>query len=215
MKFIDERLMDYSIKHSTTPSIKCDDIQTHTKENVEMSQMLVGKLEGSLLGFFIRAIQAEHILEIVTFTGYSALAMAENLPANGQIITLDINPETSKIAHSFWGKSEHGKKITQILGPALDSLKSIDKQFDLIFIDADKINYQNYLDICLKKLSPKGIIVLDNMLWSGKVVKNDQDESTQILKRVNEWVKKQEDLYSTLLPVRDGMLLIKRTTSIS
>ncbi len=215
MKFIDERLMDYSIKYSTTPSIKCDDIQTYTKENVELSQMLVGKLEGSLLGFFIRAIQAEQILEIGTFTGYSALAMAENLPVHGQIITLDINPETSKIAHSFWEKSEHGKKITQILGPALDSLKSIDKQFDLVFIDADKTNYQNYLDICLKKLSPKGIIVLDNMLWSGKVVENDQDESTQALKRVNDWVKKQEDLYSTLLPVRDGMLLIKRITSIS
>lgn len=210
MKFIDEKLENYCIEKSNIPSENCAAIEHYTKENVVHSQMLIGKMEGSFLGFLIRSHGVRRILEIGTYTGYSALAMAENLPENGSLITLDVNKKTSKIAHDFWAKSPAGDKITQVLGPAIESLKEIAPGIDLVFIDADKNNYFNYLQACLPLLSDKGIIVIDNVLWSGKVVSPAQEDSTASIQKVNDYISSRKDLYGTLLPIRDGMFLIQK-----
>ena len=210
MKFIDEKIENYAIEKSNTPSSICDELQEFTLSNVEMSQMLIGKLEASVLGFLIKSHHVKNIVEFGTFTGYSALAMAENLPENGKLITLDINEENGRIAKSFWDKSSHGKKITQLLGPAIESFKKIDFEIDMVFIDADKTNYINYLNLCLPKLSKNGMIIIDNVLWSGSVLKPAETESTKAIQEVNDFIKNNPNLYGTLLPIRDGMFLVTK-----
>lgn len=211
MKFIDERINEYAISKSWVPSQVCNELEQYTWKKVEMPQMLIGKMEASFLGFLIRSLRVQNILEIGTFTGYSSLAMAENLPDQGTMTTLDISESTVKIAQDFWKKSPHGYKINSIVGPALDSLKDLNQYYDLIFIDADKENYLNYLKECLKILAPNGVIILDNTLWGGKVLsESHNDPATAGIKQVNDYIKQNPSLYSTLLPVRDGMMLVQR-----
>ena len=211
MKFIDEKILDYSIEKSNAPSETCDQLEDFTRQNVDMSQMLVGKLEASLLGFLIKSHGMKSVLEIGTFTGYSALSMAEVLPEDGKIISLDIDAVNAKIAKDFWNKSPHGSKITQIIGPALNSLETMEDKFDLVFIDADKENYLAYLKACLGKLEKNGMIILDNVLWSGRVLDlNDNTSSTVGIREVNDFVENSKDLYGTLLPIRDGIFLVQK-----
>ena len=215
MKLIDEQIEKYCIEKSNVPSSLCNDLELYTRENVHGAQMLIGKMEASLLGFFIRAIGAKKILELGTFTGYSALAMAEELPDDGELITLDINEKTVQLAKSYWEKSPHGKKITSVIGPGLESISKVKGPFDLVFIDADKRNYLPYLEKSLELLSEKGMIVIDNVLWSGRVVEapsdsEDEHRNTKFIRELNDTIAKREDLYGTLLPLRDGMFLIKK-----
>lgn len=211
MNFVSEDLHQYCINHSSRPHSVCDQLEKYTKDNVERSQMLIGKLEASLLGFLIKTINAKSILEIGTFTGYSALAMAEYLPEDGRIDTIDLDPETTSVAQEYWAKSEHGKKITLHLGKALNVLENLKGSFDFVFIDADKANYINYLNIVKDKLNPNGIIVVDNCLWSGKVLdESDDTNSTVGIKKINDYVEESEEFFHTMLPVRDGMLLIRK-----
>jgi predicted O-methyltransferase YrrM len=209
--FINEQIEKYCLSVSSTPSELLEQIYTLTHQSETLPQMLIGKMEASFLGFLIQALNVTSVLEIGTFTGYSALAMAENLPPSGTIITLDINPDPiEKIAMPIWNISPHGKKIKSIIGPAIKSIDSLDSKFDLIFIDADKLNYKNYVQKSLTLLSKNGIIVVDNTLWSGKVLNlENAEESTKAIAEMNKWVSEQKDYYTTLLPVRDGMLLIK------
>ncbi len=200
----------YCISKSSLPPLLCNELEDFTRKHIDMSQMLIGKLEASLLGFLIRSINAKRVLEIGTFTGYSALSMATHLPQDGKLVTLDISEERTNVAKEFWAKSEHGNKIDLILGPAKLSLAALEESFDFIFIDADKENCLAYLKRCLELLSPKGIIAVDNCLWDGKVLKDqDLDEETRGIKELTDFVFHHKNLYSTLLPVRDGVLLIK------
>lgn len=210
MKFIDQTITDYAQVKSTLPSELCEQIANYTKKNVAIPQMLIGKLEASILGFFIRSLNAKRVLEIGTFTGYSALAMAENLPPNGDIITIDINPKTTQIAQTFWEQSVHGSKIDAKIGSALNILPQLNPSFDLIFIDADKENYLEYLQESLKLLSTTGIVIIDNVLWSGKVLTDSHEACTKGIQRVNDFVARHPQLISSLLPIRDGMLLVQR-----
>lgn len=217
MKLIDEQIEKYCIDKSNVPSSLCNDLELYTRENVHGAQMLIGKMEASLLGFFIRSIGAERILELGTFTGYSALAMAEQLPNNGELITLDINEKTVQLAKSYWEKSPHGTKIKSLLGPGLETLNQVQGKFDLVFIDADKRNYLLYLEKSLELLTEKGMIVIDNVLWAGRVVEapgdsEDEHRNTKFIRELNDTIAKREDLYGTLLPLRDGMFLIKKKT---
>jgi len=143
--FTDPKISNYCLSKSDMPSKICQEIKKYTEDNVDYAQMVVGELEGSLLGFLVSLIGAKRILEIGCFTGYSALAMAERLPDDGELITLDINETNTEIAQSFWNKSPHGKKIHLKLGQALEILPTLSGKFDLAFIDADKINYLNYV----------------------------------------------------------------------
>lgn len=216
LMMVDERINQYCIEHSSQPSSICDEIEKYTKANVYSPQMLIGKLESSLLGFLIHTAGVKRILEVGTYTGYSALAMAEQLPQDGKLITIDINSETNEIAKSFWEKSPHCSKITSILGQALDEIPKLEGDFDLVFLDADKRNYTNYFKLTVDRLSPNGMIIIDNCLWSGNVIKEEKDiregarKSTVGIKEVNDLVAGRDDLYLSMLPVRDGMYLIRK-----
>ena len=139
--------------------------------------------------------------------------MAENLPAGGELITLDINQETTDMAQSFWNKSAHGKKIKALIGSALEIIPTLDGDFDFVFIDADKENYLNYLNISLKKLTPGGMVAIDNVLWSGTVLDKPKDIYTKAIQEINNFIAKDNSLYGTLLPVRDGIFLVKKVES--
>ncbi len=172
--------------------------------------MLIGELEASFLRFLLRLNDAKRVLEIGCYTGYSALAMAEVLPKEGELITLDIDPVNTKIAQDFWKKSPDGKKIKLMLGPALESIQKLKGQFDFVFIDADKINYLAYLKAVLPRLTENGMVAVDNCLWGGEVTEKSSDEQTKALQAFNEYVKKNPNLESTLVPIRDGIFLIQK-----
>ncbi|MCO4793929.1 MAG: class I SAM-dependent methyltransferase [Bacteriovoracaceae bacterium] len=217
MKFIDTILEDYCIDHSVRPSVLNKELFAETHNTQELPQMLIGEMEASFLGFLIKSSGVKRVLEIGTFTGYSALAMARELPNDGELITLDINPKTVALAQKYWDKAKWGHKIKSIVGSALETIPTLKGQFDLVFIDADKENYKKYLDMVLPRLSGNGIVIVDNVLWGGKVVSGSKFDtvtppttSTIALREFNEYIKGRKDLYSTMLPVRDGLFLIKR-----
>lgn len=214
MNFIDPRIAEYTENKSNNPSKLCKELGDYTKENHPLGRMVCGELIASFLGFLIRSNNVKSILEIGTFTGYSALAMAENLPSDGKVITIDKNKKINKFATGYWDKSEHGNKITAMFGEAIKVIPTLEERFDLVFIDADKRNYINYLELTLPLLSDNGIIAVDNVLWSGQVVEGfkegELDKSTQFLKDFNDYVANSDDLYGTLLPIRDGLFLIQK-----
>lgn len=217
LQIVDKKIEDYCLTKSTLPSEFCLNIEDYTRSNVSGANMLIGKMEASFLGFLLRSINAKYVLELGTFTGYSALAMAENLPEDGKLITVDISQETVKLAKEFWAKSPNGKKIESRLGPALEVIPTITHELDFVFIDADKRNYIDYLKLTLPKLSKQGVIVIDNVLWSGKVLPDAElnpdvhyDKNTEFIRKVNDYIAQNPDLYGTLLPIRDGMFLIKK-----
>jgi caffeoyl-CoA O-methyltransferase len=180
-----------------------------TQAKTTAPQMQVGFLEGSFLKMLVAMSGAKNILEIGTFTGYSALAMAEALPPDGRLITCDIDPVNTKIARQYWEKSPSGSKIDLRIGPALETLQGLSGPFDLIFIDADKGNYLAYWDACLPMLRKGGLVVADNVLWSGRVLA-PKEESDRYIVSFNEHAKKDKRVEITMLPIRDGMLLARK-----
>jgi caffeoyl-CoA O-methyltransferase len=207
---ISKDIENYCIEHSTRPGETVLAIGEFTRAGVHGSNMLIGEMEASVLAFLIKLGKVKNVLELGTYTGYSALAMAEQLPEDGKVITVDINPETTAIAKKFWAESPHGKKIQQILKPGLLALEGLNENFDLIFIDADKNNYSNYLEWSLKHLSENGMIVVDNTLWSGKILTPGLDKQTDSIIEHNLKVRNLVGYTKTLLPVRDGMFLIQK-----
>ncbi|GAB4009940.1 MAG: class I SAM-dependent methyltransferase [Bdellovibrio sp.] len=209
MKFIDEKIEQYALAHSTKPSSICKELENYTREHEPMARMLIGELEGSLLQTLIHLTRAQNILEIGTFTGYSALVMAEALGPKGKVTTLDITKR--EYTKSFWMKSKHGEKIEAITGDANEIIKQLSGPYDLIFIDADKSSYLNYLERGLELLSAHGVIVIDNILWSGKVLDESiTDADTVALRKVSKWLMSRSDLHVTMLPVRDGVSLVSK-----
>lgn len=211
MNLVDQKIEEYCLKHSHLPSDICKEIEDYTWKNVVMPQMVAGAMVGSYLGFLVRAIKAKNILEVGTFTGYTTLALAEN--TEGQVHTIDVNEETSAIAKTFWAKSPHGKKITAHMGSGIDIIPSFKNKFDFIFIDADKTNYMNYFELCFLQLEVDGVMVFDNCLWSGKVLDEVGDSRTEYLKKLNKFLASRSDLYTTLLPVRDGLMCVTRKSN--
>lgn len=201
----------YCIDHSTRPSELAKKLQEHTLSSVHGAQMLIGEMEASVLSFLIKLGQVRNILELGTFTGYSALIMAEQIPADGKVLTIDINPHTTKIAQEYWDQSEHGKKIQLILKPGMDALATLNEKFDLVFIDADKNNYSNYLNWAIEHLSPRGMIITDNTLWAGKILQAGLDKQTDSIRAHNDLAAGLTGFTKTLLPIRDGMFLLTRT----
>lgn len=217
MQLIDKKIEEYCISKSHLPSIDCERIENYTRSNVHGAQMLIGKMEASFIGFLLRLVNAKRVLELGTFTGYSALTMAENIPEDGEIITVDINKDTVSLALKFWNESKHGHKIKSILGSGLEIIPTLKAPFDFVFIDADKRNYIEYLKLTVPILSSKGMIVIDNTLWSGKVLPDTpldesehNDRSTEFIRLVNDYIASEPSLYGTLLPIRDGMFLVKK-----
>ena len=198
---------EYATRHTTPLSELHERLWHETHDKTTRPQMMVGPLEGALLRFLARLTQAQRILEIGMFTGYSSLAWAEALPPDGQLITLDVNPETAEIAKRYFRESPHGKKIDLRLGPALDSLKTLEGPFDLCFIDADKTEYSDYYEICIGLVRQGGLIVLDNMLQRGKVL-DQNDESSRGIGILNKRILDDPRVENVLLPLRDGIMLV-------
>ncbi|HXG53390.1 MAG TPA: O-methyltransferase [candidate division Zixibacteria bacterium] len=196
----------YAERHSKPMSAFHEKLWLETYRRTENAALLVGPLEGMFLKTLALMTGARRILEIGTFTGYSALAFAEALPKSGRIVTCEIDPELAAIAKRYFAESPHGDKIEVRVGPALESLKRIEGPFDLCFIDADKINYGAYYDACMERLRPKGLIVLDNMLRDGKVL-HPSDPATAAIDNLNKRIRNDPRVANVLLPVRDGMML--------
>ncbi len=180
-------------------------LETHTK--TRSPAMMVGALEGAFLKMLVHLTGARRILEIGMFTGYSTLAWAEALPKGGHVVSCDVNPETSEIARNYFAQSEHADKIEVKLGPALFTLKFIAGPFDICFIDADKESYGEYYDACMELTRPKGLIVLDNMLRSGRVL-DPKDPGTRAIDALNKRIRKDPRVENVLLPLRDGIMMV-------
>lgn len=200
---------NYCQAHTTELSPIFQKLKEKTYAQMNAPQMQVGPLEGAFLKFLVSLSQAKFILEIGTFTGYSALAMAEGLPSDGKIITCDIDPNATEIAQEFWSQSEHGKKIELKLGKALDTIAQIEKPIDLVFIDADKNNYLNYWEACMPKLRSGGMIIVDNVLWSGRVL-SPEEPRDQAIADFNTHAHKDSRVSIVTLPIRDGILLARK-----
>jgi predicted O-methyltransferase YrrM len=207
---VNEELERYAHEHTTPDPEFFRRLEEETRAISDWPQMMVGPLEGQLLGWLVWLSGAKRVLEIGTFTGYSSISMALNLAAGGRITSLDVNEETTAVARRYADEAGVADRIDYRVGPALEALESLDGPFDLVFIDADKENYINYYEAVLPKLAEMGFIVADNVLWSGRVVEEDGDVSTQAIKAFNEHVASDERVELLMLTVRDGMTLIRR-----
>ena len=204
MDFIDEKIEEYAFDHTSYEGDLLEQLEKETYEKLEIPQMTTGRIEARLLKLLARLVGAKRILEIGTFAGYSALSMAEALPEDGELVTCEIDPEAIIFAKKYFDLSLHGKKITLMEGSALESLKKISGPFDMAFIDADKENYSNYYEAILPLIRSGGLMAIDNVLWSGRVL-DPQDKSDKAIHQLNERVIQDERVESVLLTVRDGL----------
>ena len=211
MSFIVEpKVEEYAEAHTTPDGELFERLAEETRAKTSAPQMMVGRIEGQFLARLVRLSGARRILELGTFTGYSSISMASALPADGRIITCDIDPETMGIARRYMDESGYGDKIETRLGPALETIRTLEGPFDLVFIDADKPNYRAYYEAVLPLLAEDGVIIADNVLWSGRVLEDDGDESTRAIKEFNEHVRADSRVVSVMLTVRDGMTLVQK-----
>jgi caffeoyl-CoA O-methyltransferase len=212
MEFLPQEIDEYVLKHTPKESEILYQINRETHLKVMQPRMLSGHFQGQLLKFLVEMIQPKSILEIGTYTGYSAIAMAEGLPENAILTTIDTNVELEKMIDSFVCKAELKNKIVQLTGNALEIIPTLNQKFDLVFIDADKRNYKNYLDLVIDKVDSGGYILTDNVLWSGKVTlpEDKMDLDTKLINEYNDYVQAHPKLKSILLPVRDGLYLSRK-----
>ncbi len=207
MDLLPEKINEYVENHSQPEPELLKELNRETWQKVLAPRMLSGHFQGRVLSMISKLLQPKNILEIGTYTGYSALCLAEGMRADGEIHTIDINEELFDLQRKYFDASPSGKQIFQHLGNALDIIPKLDKTFDLVFIDADKSNYPNYLEIILPKLQKGSVILSDNVLWSGKVVEElkHDDEDTKALLHYNKLMNEHPNLETVLLPIRDGL----------
>ncbi|MBL0309592.1 MAG: class I SAM-dependent methyltransferase [Bacteroidetes bacterium] len=183
--------------------------ETHLK--IQMPQMLSGNIQGQFLEMFSRLLQPKRILEIGTFTGYSAICLAKGLHSDGLLYTLDINEELKAMCEKYFHKANLQHKITHLIGDAKKIIPQLDETFDLVFIDADKINYSLYYDLVFDKVRTGGYIIADNVLWSGKVVEPKKDKDTVAIDAYNQKVAADSRVHNFILPLRDGLNIARKT----
>jgi caffeoyl-CoA O-methyltransferase len=199
----------YAKAHATDEDPALTELATDTQANARFPMMQSGHVEGSLLRMLVRLLDARLVLEIGCYTGYSGLSMAMGMPDDGKLITCDVDPVVTEMAKKHWQKSSHGKKIELRMGPALETLETLDGPFDLVFIDADKENYIPYWDACLPKVRPGGLLVVDNVLWSGRVL-DPKEPMDHAIVAFNTHVHNDERAEAVLLTVRDGITLARK-----
>ena len=209
MHFISEDLENYATEHSENEPILLQELSRRTHLKVLQPRMLSGHLQGRLLSLLSKLICPKSILEIGTYTGYATLCLAEGLHPKGILHTIDIKEELTDLQREFFDRSGYGSQIVQHLGKAADIIPTLNTTFDLVFIDADKQNYAHYFDLVIKKMNRGGIILSDNVLWSGKVVEEvkHNDKHTQALMAYNQKIKDDPRVETVLLPIRDGITL--------
>lgn len=209
MEFIDEDIESYVFDHTGDEGELLARLQKETHDSLEYPQMVSGRLVGRFLKLQAQLLGARRILEVGTFSGYSALSMAEALPKDGRLYTCDEDPAAIAVAKRYFAESPHGNKITLLEGNALDSIADLNETFDMAFIDADKTNYLNYFDAILPILRSGGLIVADNVLWSGKVLA-PKEESDHAIHHFNETVCQDDRVEALMLPVRDGLYCLRK-----
>ena len=210
LTLVPEEIERYVAEHSEPLPPLMQELVAETQDVMgERAVMLSGQIEGALLQTLIASLEATRVLEVGMFTGFSALMMAAALPASGKLITCEINDQAISLAERYFARSAHGGKIDIRRGPAIDTLRELEPPFDLVFIDADKTNYTAYYEASLDLLAPKGVIVVDNVLWSGDVLDPKDDDGKAIV-AFNQHVQDDDRVTNVILTVRDGISLIRR-----
>lgn len=216
MYFIPEDIDEYIVAHSENEPELLQQLNRETNQKILQPRMLSGHYQGRLLSMVSKLVNPKHILEIGTYTGYSAICLAEGLQKEGTLDTIDINEELFDFQRKYFDKSGFGPQITQHLGNALDIIPKLNKTYDLVFIDADKDNYSNYFKIIIDRLRVGGIILSDNVLWSGKILNTSfkkDDTSTPALIEYNKLLKDDPRVETVVLPIRDGLTISRKIES--
>lgn len=213
MHFIPEKLDDYVVAHTEDEPELLEQLNRETYQKILQPRMLSGAYQGRVLSMISKLINPKNILEIGTYTGYSALCLAEGMQDSGVLHTIDINEELIDFQRKYFDKSDYGNQIHQHLGDALKIIPKLDISFDLVFIDADKENYSNYFNVIIDKLSTGGIILSDNVLWSGKILETTfkkDDFATPALIEYNALLKSDKRVETVVLPIRDGLTISRK-----
>ena len=211
MNFLPEEIDDYVVNHSQSEPTLLKELNRETWQKILNPRMLSGNFQGRILSMISKLISPKNILEIGTYTGYSALCLAEGMQKKGKLITIDKNEELESFAKKYFNKSEYKNNITQFIGNAIDIIPTLNEKFDLVFIDADKSNYINYFNLIIEKMNSGGVILSDNVLWSGKVLEEikDKDIDTKVLVAYNKLLNTDSRVETVLLPIRDGLTITR------
>ncbi|MDO6801544.1 O-methyltransferase [Wenyingzhuangia sp. 1_MG-2023] len=211
MHFLPNTIDEYAVAHSQLEPKILQALNTETWQTVLNPRMLSGAYQGRILSIIAKLIQPKTILEIGTYTGYSALCMCEGLQPSGVLHTIDKNEELYDLQRKYFNLSGYGDQISQHVGNAMDIIPNIDEKFDLVFVDADKANYANYFDLIIDKMNPGGVILSDNVLWSGKVVQeiDPKDVDTNAIDAYNKKINEDPRVETVLLPIRDGLTITR------
>ena len=208
---MDKKILNYINEHSTPEDAVLEELYRETHIRFVNPNMSTGHLQGSILTLISMMIRPETILEIGTFTGYSAICLAKGLQPGGKLYTIEINDELCEFSHSYFCKAGLEKNIIQVTGRAQDVIPELEMTFDLVYIDGDKREYMEYYNIIIRKMKPKGFIIADNVLWDNKVLeKNTADPMTRGIIEFNEMIKAQKNVEKVILPIRDGIMLIRK-----
>ena len=211
MAIVSEAIADYAEAHTSPPSPLLTELAEETQRTLRVPAMLSGHVEGRLLELLVFAAGARRVLELGTYSGYSSLSMAAGLPPDGRIDTCEVDPANAEVARRYIARSPYADRITVHLGPALDTIAALEGEFDLVFIDADKVNYRNYYETVMPRLSARGLIAVDNTLWGGGVLEEgDTDGETRAIIEFNDYVRHDPRVRCVLLTVRDGITLVRR-----
>lgn len=212
MNFLDPKIQDYADKFTSPETSVLNELNLETNANVASPSMLSGHIQGRILAMISKMVKPKYILEIGTYTGYSAICLCEGLQKDGRLITIDRNNALAEINKRYFDKADVCDNIEKLEGNALEIIPTLDYKFDLVFIDADKTNYTNYYDMVIDKMNSGGIILADNVLWSGKVLDDEKnmDEDTKALSEFNEKIMNDDRVENILLPVRDGLMIIRK-----
>lgn len=212
MHFIPEKLDDYVVMHSEDEPELLKQLSRETHQKILQPRMLSGHYQGRILSMISKMVRPKHILEIGTYTGYSALCLVEGMHINGELHTIDHNEELFDFQRKYFDRSGYGKQIHQHLGNALEIIPKLKMNFDLVFIDADKENYSNYFNAIIDKINSGGVILSDNVLWSGKVIEkvDDKDIDTKGVLAFNELLKNDPRIETIILPIRDGLSIARK-----
>jgi len=210
MEFISNDLLKYCEQFSNPESDLLKELNRQTHLKINQPRMLSGHLQGRFLSFISKLINPSTILEIGTYTGYSALCLSEGLKNDGKLITIDPNEETNLFAQQFFNKSDFKNKIQLFKGNAQSIIPTLNYNWDLVFIDADKKNYALYYDLVINNLKPNAIIIADNVLWSGKVLDEQKDSDTELIHAFNQKINNDKRVENLLLPIRDGLMVLRK-----
>ena len=206
-----EDIEGYAEAHTTPPTELLAELAEETKATLDSPQMLTGPIEGRFLELLVHALAPKRVLELGTYSGYSSISMAAGLPEGGHIDTCEFDETHAEVARRYVGRSPYADRITVHVGPALETIKQLEGDFDFVFVDADKENYLNYYEALLPRLAEGGLMALDNTLWSGRVLDDSDDsEGTHAIKAINDRIASDERVTSVMLTVRDGVTLVRR-----